>query len=121
MIDFAGQVAIVTGAGRGMGRLFALDLAARGASVVVNDLGGKTAGGGEDVAVAQSVVDEIVAAGGNAVASGHSVATAEGGQAIVDRVGKPAEIYRLVAVLYFAVCFPLSQWVRHHDRRNVLS
>lgn len=44
-----------------------------------------------------------------------------GGQAIVDRVGKPAEIYGLVAVLYFAVCFPLSQWVRHHDRRNLLS
>jgi len=45
-----------------------------------------------------------------------------GGQAIVDRVGKPVEIYGLVAVLYFIVCFPLSQWVRHHDRkRSVLS
>src|SRR6201987_2748395 len=41
-----------------------------------------------------------------------------GGQAIVDRVGKPVEIYGLVAVLYFIVCFPLSQWVRHHDRRR---
>jgi polar amino acid transport system permease protein len=44
-----------------------------------------------------------------------------GGQAIVDRVGKPVEIYALVAVLYFAVCFPLSQWVRHHDRRRLSS
>jgi polar amino acid transport system permease protein len=42
------------------------------------------------------------------------------GQAIVDRVGKPVEIYGLVAVLYFVVCFPLSQWVRHHDRRRSL-
>jgi len=44
-----------------------------------------------------------------------------GGQAIVDRVGKPVEIYGLVAILYFVVCFPLSQWVRHHDRRSLLS
>ncbi|MBB5461356.1 polar amino acid transport system permease protein [Paraburkholderia sp. Clong3] len=42
-----------------------------------------------------------------------------GGQAIVDRVGKPVEIYGLVALIYFAVCFPLSQWVRHHDRRRL--
>ncbi|MBB5410784.1 MULTISPECIES: amino acid ABC transporter permease [unclassified Paraburkholderia] len=42
-----------------------------------------------------------------------------GGQAIVDRVGKPVEIYGLVALIYFAVCFPLSQWVRHHDSRRL--
>lgn len=42
-----------------------------------------------------------------------------GGQAIVDRVGKPVEIYGLVALIYFVVCFPLSQWVRHHDRRRL--
>ncbi|MEX3637765.1 amino acid ABC transporter permease [Paraburkholderia sp. BR14320] len=42
-----------------------------------------------------------------------------GGQAIVDRIGKPVEIYGLVALIYFAVCFPLSQWVRHHDRRRL--
>jgi len=42
-----------------------------------------------------------------------------GGQAIVDRVGKPVEIYGLVAIIYFVVCFPLSQWVRHHDRRRL--
>lgn len=44
-----------------------------------------------------------------------------GGQAIVDRIGKPVEIYGLVALIYFAVCFPLSQWVRHHDRRRQFS
>ena len=83
MIDFNKQVVIVTGAGRGIGRLFALDFARRGASVVVNDLGGAVAGGGSDSAIAQAVVDEIKAMGGTAVASGHSVATPEGGAAIV--------------------------------------
>ena len=43
-----------------------------------------------------------------------------GGQAIVDRIGKPVEIYGLVALIYFVVCFPLSQWVRHHDRRRII-
>ena len=42
-----------------------------------------------------------------------------GGQAIVDRIGKPVEIYGLVALIYFALCFPVSQWVRHHDRRRL--
>jgi NAD(P)-dependent dehydrogenase (short-subunit alcohol dehydrogenase family) len=83
MIDFTGQTVIVTGAGRGIGRLFALDFAARGASVVVNDLGGKTGGGGADTSVAESVVEEIKAAGGKAVASTDSVATPEGGEAMV--------------------------------------
>ena len=83
MIDFEGQVVIVTGAGRGMGRLFALEFARRGASVVVNDLGGATGGGGGDPTVAEAVVEEIRAAGGVAVASAHSVATPEGGAAIV--------------------------------------
>lgn len=83
MIDFAGQVAVVTGAGRGLGRLYALDLARRGASVVVNDLGGTMHGQGTDSAVADDVVGEIHAAGGIAVASYDSVDSAEGGQAIV--------------------------------------
>jgi NAD(P)-dependent dehydrogenase (short-subunit alcohol dehydrogenase family) len=83
MIDFAGQVVIVTGAGRGLGRLYALDIARRGASVVVNDLGGTMGGDGADTRVADAVVDEIRSAGGSAVASYDSVATCEGGAAIV--------------------------------------
>lgn len=83
MIDFSGQVAIVTGAGRGLGRSYALDLAQRGASVVVNDIGGSMTGDGSDIAVADEVVKEIAAAGGSAVASYDSVDTPEGGAAIV--------------------------------------
>ncbi len=84
MIDFIGQVAIVTGAGRGLGRLYALELADRGAAVVVNDLGSSMHGEGADVSIADQVVAEIVAAGGTAVASHESVDTPEGGQAIVE-------------------------------------
>ncbi|HUO40827.1 MAG TPA: SDR family NAD(P)-dependent oxidoreductase [Mycobacterium sp.] len=83
MIDFTGQVAIVTGAGRGLGRLYALELARRGASVVVNDVGGSMRGDGTDVSVADGVVEEIRNAGGGALASHDSVDTPEGGQAIV--------------------------------------
>jgi NAD(P)-dependent dehydrogenase (short-subunit alcohol dehydrogenase family) len=64
MIDFAGQVAVVTGAGRGLGRLYATELARRGATVVVNDLGGSMGGEGSDATVADEVVAEITAAGG---------------------------------------------------------
>jgi len=81
---FEGQVAIVTGGGRGLGRLYAMELARRGASVLVNDLGGSSIGEGVDASVASQVVAEIEAAGGIAAASTDSVATAEGGQAIVD-------------------------------------
>ena len=84
MIDFSGQVVIVTGAGRGLGRLYALDLARRGAAVVVNDLGGGMSGNGADPSVADQVVAEIEQAGGIAVASHDSVASPEGGQEIVD-------------------------------------
>lgn len=83
MIDFTGQVVIVTGAGRGLGRLYALELARRGASVLVNDLGGSMHGDGADTAVADQVVAEIETAGGTAVASHDSVDSPEGGQAIV--------------------------------------
>ena len=83
MIDFSDQVAIVTGAGRGLGRLYALDLARRGASVVVNDLGATMGGDGSDTRVADDVVDEVRADGGTAVASYDSVDSPEGGRAIV--------------------------------------
>ena len=79
----AEKVAIVTGAGRGLGRLYALELARRGASVIVNDLGGTMHGAGSDPSVADQVVAEIEGAGGVAVASHESVASPEGGEAIV--------------------------------------
>jgi len=83
MIDFQGQTAIVTGAGRGLGRLYATELARRGASVVVNDIGGSMRGDGADRRPSDEVVAEITAAGGTAVASYDSVASPEGGAAIV--------------------------------------
>lgn len=69
-----GRVALVTGAGRGLGRAYALALAAEGAAVVVNDLGGDLAGQGRDPSPAESVVEQIKASGGRAVVSGHDVA-----------------------------------------------
>jgi len=83
-LGFDGKVAIITGAGGGLGRSHALDLARRGALVVVNDLGGASDGTGHSETAAQKVVDEIKAAGGEAVASYDSVATPEGGAAIVE-------------------------------------
>src|ERR1700710_1665167 len=72
-LRFDGRVAIVTGAGNGLGRSHALLLASRGAKVVVNDLGGGATGGGKSSAAADKVVDEIKAAGGTAVANYDSV------------------------------------------------
>jgi NAD(P)-dependent dehydrogenase (short-subunit alcohol dehydrogenase family) len=83
MIDFNGQVVVVTGAGRGLGRLYALEFARRGASVVVNDLGGSMHGNGEDSSVADEVVAEITRDGGSAVASHDSVDSPEGAQSII--------------------------------------
>ncbi len=83
-IRFDGKVAIVTGAGGGLGREHALALAARGARVVVNDLGSSRDGTGGSSAAAEAVVAEIVAAGGEAMANGASVTDAEAVQAMVD-------------------------------------
>ncbi|MBF6124933.1 SDR family oxidoreductase [Nocardia brasiliensis] len=80
-----GRVAIVTGAGRGIGRAHALLLAAQGAAVVVNDLGGNNEGIGADAGPAQQVVDEIVAAGGRAVADTANIADWAGAKALVDQ------------------------------------
>ena len=84
-LDFKGRVAVVTGAGAGLGRAYALELAKRGARVVVNDLGGARDGSGEgSAAPAQAVVDQIRAAGGQAVANTDNVAEAAGGENIVN-------------------------------------
>jgi NAD(P)-dependent dehydrogenase (short-subunit alcohol dehydrogenase family) len=78
-----GKVAIVTGAGGGIGRCHALELAKEGAKVVVNDVGGDRSGGGGGSTMADQVVDEIKAAGGEAAANYDSVATMDGGKAVV--------------------------------------
>ena len=82
--DFTGRVAVVTGAGRGIGRAHALLLAQRGASVVVNDLGATMQGRGSDAGPAGDVVVEITGAGGTAMADTNDVSTMEGGQAMID-------------------------------------
>ncbi len=91
-ISFQDRVAIVTGAGGGLGKTYALEFARRGAMVVVNDLGGAMDGTGSGATPAEEVVKEITEAGGTAVANYDSVATPEGGEAIVktaiDNFGK---------------------------------
>jgi 3-oxoacyl-[acyl-carrier protein] reductase len=91
-IRFDGRVAVVTGAGGGLGKTYALELGRRGASVVVNDLGGATDGSGKGHSMADQTVNEIRAAGGQAVANYDSVATVEGGESIcksaIDAFGK---------------------------------
>ena len=82
-VRFDGRVAIITGAGGGLGRCHALELARRGAHVLVNDLGGAVDGSGSSMTAADLVVDEITALGGTAAPNHDSVATPEGGRAIV--------------------------------------
>jgi NAD(P)-dependent dehydrogenase (short-subunit alcohol dehydrogenase family) len=83
-LRFDNRVAVITGAGRGLGRAYALLLASKGAKVVINDTGVSLKGDGVDVGPAQEVVQVIKAAGGEAIACTDSVATPEGGKAIID-------------------------------------
>jgi len=79
-----GRVAVITGSGRGIGRQHALLFAAEGAKVVVNDLGGSVDGSGDDRSAAQQVVDEITAAGGQAIANGDDVTDWDGGKRLIE-------------------------------------
>ena len=83
-VSFEDKTVIVTGAGNGLGKSYALEFAKRGANVVVNDLGGSVDGSGSGSSPADEVVEEIKNNGGNAVANYDSVATKEGGEAIVN-------------------------------------
>jgi NAD(P)-dependent dehydrogenase (short-subunit alcohol dehydrogenase family) len=83
-LRFDEQVAVITGAGGGLGKQYALLLASRGARIVVNDTGGSVTGDGSDVDAAHAAAEEIRQQGGQAVADTHSVTTPEGGQAIID-------------------------------------
>lgn len=113
MIEFEGRVAVVTGAGNGLGRAHALELARRGASVVVNDLGCEVQGTGSSSSAADLVVDEIRAVGGRAVASYVSVASAEGGRSIIETAVK--EYGRVDAVILNA---GILDNTRFHEMRE---
>jgi NAD(P)-dependent dehydrogenase (short-subunit alcohol dehydrogenase family) len=121
MIDFDGQVVIVTGAGRGLGRLYALDIARRGGAVVVNDVGASMHGEGSDAKIADEVVAEIQAFDGTAIASCDSVASAEGGNAIVDaaleRFGRVDAVVSNAGIFSTAPFdeLTLEQWQRMLD------
>ena len=115
---FDDDVVIVTGAGRGLGREHALAFAARGAALVVNDIGVESDGAGGSSAVAQAVVEEIVAAGGRAITDNHSVATADGAREIVAAAlaafGKVTVLVNNAGIINFAKLENISDpdWTR---------
>lgn len=108
-----GKVAIVTGAGRGIGREHALSLARQGAKVVVNDLGGNVDGSGGDLSPAQQVVEEIKAMGGEAIANGESVSDYQGAQrmiqAAVDAFGDLNIVVNNAGILRDRMLFSMTE------------
>ena len=138
-----GKVAVVTGSGRGIGRAHAMRLAAYGAKVVVNDLGVATDGSATDESPADEVVNEIRSAGGEAVADGHDISTAAGGEAVIQRAldewgridvvinnagfGRPRMVYNLAEEEWddvirvhlkgtFCVTAPATRWWRSEHK-----
>jgi NAD(P)-dependent dehydrogenase (short-subunit alcohol dehydrogenase family) len=109
-LSFEGRVAVVTGAGRGIGRAHARLLAERGASVVVNDLGGSMAGEGADEAPAAAVASEITAAGGAAIADHNDVATVAGADALI--AGTVERFGRIDVLVNNA---GIVRWARVHE------
>jgi NAD(P)-dependent dehydrogenase (short-subunit alcohol dehydrogenase family) len=123
-LRFDGRTAIVTGAGGnpGLGRVFALLLAERGANVVVNDIGSdpESAGFYRDAAAAEAVVQEILAAGGKAVADTHSVATEDGAQAIVETAIRAfGDLDILVNNAVVSVLAPFDEMTSRDIRRQI--
>lgn len=105
-LTFGGRVAVVTGAGRGIGRAYARLLAERGAQVVVNDLGGSIEGGGTDSGPASAVVDEIGATGGSAVADTNDVSSEDGARSLIanalDRFGRVDALINNAGIMQWA-------------------